>query len=55
MISPPSCKNSKCDNFDKYIKDEILKMNNKKNFYKCTKCGSHFSWSMPKFPKGVIY
>ena len=55
MIAPPSCNNSKCVNFDRYIKDEILKIKNKNNLYKCTRCGKNFSWSMPRATKGVIY
>lgn len=49
------CKNSKCENFDKYTKDEIIRVKNKTNKYKCTKCNKEFAWSMPRAPKGVIY
>lgn len=48
MIVPPSCKNSKCKNFNLTTMENIIKIKDTKNKYKCTICKKEFTWTMPK-------
>ena len=55
MIVPPSCKNSKCKNFNLTTMENIIKIKDTKNKYKCTICKKEFTWTMPKKIKGIVY
>ena len=55
MISGPVCQNNKCQSFNVFKKDSVIKVPGSINRYLCKKCNKEFEWSMPKKKYGITY